>query len=377
MASPDVVVVGGGIIGCSVAWHLARAGARVAVVERGRVGGQASGAAAGMLAPISEAEGPGAFLELGLRSLAMFPAVAEELREETGIDVEYVRSGLLRVALDEAEAEALARRVAWQREAGLAVRWLDAAEARAVEPAAGEVAAAAWYAEEHHVFSPRLVQAFAMAAARRGVRFLEGTEVAGFLTEGDRVTGVRLAGGGVESLAAGHVVVAAGAWTGLCGRWLAAALPVAPVRGQIIALQQLPPALKGIVFSDRGYAVAKVDGTVVVGATEDRAGFDNRVTAAGVAYLSALAPRLGAGLEAAFFRHAWAGLRPWSADGLPLVGPVPGWRGVTVASGHYRNGILLSPVTGRMVADALGGGAPWPAALDPGRFAGSVARAAV
>ncbi len=378
MASPDIVVVGGGIIGCSIAWHLARAGIRVAVVERGRVGGQASGAAAGMLAPISEADGPGPFLDLGLASLAVFPEVAGQLREETGIDVEYVPSGLLRVALDEAEAVALAARVAWQREAGLSVEWLDGAGARAVEPAVGEVTAAVYYPQEHHVFSPRLVQAFAMAAARRGVRFLEGVEVTGFVTDGDRVLGVRVAGApDGETLAAGQVVIAAGAWTGLCAAWLGVALPVTPVRGQIIALQQLPPAPGRIVFSDRGYAVAKVDGTVVVGATEDRAGFDSRVTAAGVAYLAALGPRLAPTLEAACFRHAWAGLRPWSADDLPLIGPVPGWRGVAVAAGHYRNGILLSPVTGRLVADALTGAAPWPVAFAPGRFSGVPTRAAV
>lgn len=359
---PDVIVVGGGIIGCAVAYHLACEGAQVAVIERHRAGGQASGAAAGMLAPFSEAHDAGPFLALGRQSLALMPALAARLREETGIDVEHVPSGLLRVALDEEEADDLARRLAWQREAGVAVERLDGPAARALEPGLPEtVRAALYYPEEHHVFSPHLVRALALAAAARGAAFLEGTEATGLLAEGCRVRGVSLCGEGAgvvpggERLEGGHVVLATGAWTAVWGPRLGVDLPVYPVRGQIIALEQAPLPVRRIVFSARGYAVPKVRGTVVIGATEDRAGFDNRVTAAGLATLAGLAPQLVPALERAYFHHAWAGLRPWSATGLPLIGPVPGWEGITVAAGHYRNGILLSAVTGRAVAALLSG----------------------
>lgn len=365
---PDVVVVGGGIIGCAAARELAGRGLAVTVVERRRVGGQASGAAAGMLAPWSEAEEPGPFLDLGREALAGFAAEAEALREETGVDPQFVASGLLRLALDEDEAERLRRRLSWQRALGARAEELGPAEARALEPALPEgLVAAAFYAEEHHVYSPSLVAAVAMSAARRGVRFLEGVEAVALHRAGGRVAGVRLAGADAGLLPAGCVVLAAGAWTGLLAREAGVPLPVEPVRGQIIALFQRPPCFRRTLFAEAGYAVAKVDGTVAVGATEDRAGFDDRVTAGGVARLADVALRLAPGLDRAAFRHAWAGLRPWSPDGLPLVGPVPGADGLVVAAGHHRNGILLSLLTGRLVAEGVTRGL-WRAALRPERF---------
>lgn len=355
----DFVVVGAGVIGLSVAYHLAKQGAGVAVVERGRVGGQASGAAAGMLAPLSEAHGPGPFFDLAMAGLAVFPEFAAELHDESGIGVEYLTSGLLRVAMDEEGEAALRERVAWQRSAGFAVDLLDGRAACEAEPGLNPaVRAAAWYPAEHHVYSPRFVRALAAAAARRGVRFVEGAEVAEFVTAGGRVAGVRVAGSGLEfeEINAGHVVIAAGAWSAQLGRRLGVELPVFPCRGQILALRPKTPSFRRIVFTDGGYALTKADGTVVVGATEEPAGFDNRVTASGLAYLTRMAATLSPELSEAAFRHVWSGLRPGSADTLPVIGRLPGWEGVSVATGHYRNGILLSVITGRLVAALLAGG---------------------
>jgi len=368
-ARPDVVIVGGGIIGCSLAFHLARRGARVVLVERGRIGTQASAAAAGLLVPLAEARGPDAFLDLALESLRRYPGFAEELGDLSGVDVELVPTALLRVALDGAESAELHRRLAWQLALAPGAVWLDAAQVRGYEPAVGpEVIGALYYPDALHVSAPRVVAALARAAARAGAELREGVEATGFLHERARVTGVRLADG---TLSAGHVVIASGAWAARAGGWLNFSLPVFPVRGQIVALRALPAPITHILFSAIGYLVAKPDGTVLVGATEEDAGFAADVTAAGLAALLAAVARLVPGLQAAPFVRAWAGLRPGSPDRLPLLGPLPGWSQISVASGHFRNGILLAPATGALMAEAiLSGGLPDRLRpFDPGRFA--------
>lgn len=366
--APDVAIVGGGVIGCAIAYQLVSAGATVTVCERGQVGGQASGAAAGMLAPLAECRAPSPFLDLASASLQRFPALAERLRAETGLDIELVRSGLLRVAVSDDEAEELRRALAWKQAAGYSVEWLDAAGARECEPSLGpNVVGAVWSPAEQHVASPRLVAALAQAAGRAGAQFRLGTPVGEFLRQGDRIAGVVTADG---SLPAGHVVVATGAWTGLLGQRLDLNLPVAPIRGQILALETLPQPLHHIVYAKAAYFVPKPDGSVVVGATEDAAGFDARVTVQGLSrLLNAVAPLLP-GLAGAAFGRAWAGLRPHAPDHWPLLGPAPGLRNLTVASGHYRNGILLSPITGELIADLVltGRAEPLLSAFDPGRF---------
>jgi len=349
--APDVVVVGGGAIGCSAAWHLARAGVSVTLLERGELAGQASGAAAGMLAPYGEADGAGPFLDWGLRSLARFEGLAHELREDSGVDPEFVRSGILRVATDAAAAEALQRR---GREHGDALEWLAPEELRSLAPSVTHAAEGAlWSETEAHVRSPLLTRAFARAAEARGARVEEGIPVVGLRREGGRVVGVETPTG---SRPAGAVVLCAGSWTGSAGSWLAPefVVPIAPVRGQIVSLEAPPQSFSTIVWGAGGaYLVPKLDGTIVVGATTERVGFDRRVTAAGVSDLLQAAQALVPQLAGAGFRGAWAGLRPESPDGLPLVGPVPAVDGLLLAAGHYRNGVLLSPVTGQWIADGV------------------------
>ncbi|MBX5492458.1 MAG: glycine oxidase ThiO [Chloroflexi bacterium] len=346
--SPDVAIVGGGIIGCAIAWHLARAGARVTVVERGQVGAEASSAAAGMLAPLAEGITPGPFLDLLLASLARYPALADALRDEAGIDIELRTDGLLRLALTEQEAGVYRAALEWQRARGLPVQWLSASELRALVPAASPAALGAVLSlAEHQVNAPRLTAALATAAARRGVALLERTPAHGLLRQGQRVTGVRLAN---RALTAGHVVLAAGAWAGELAAWIDRPVPVAPVRGQMLALRPATPLFAHTLYGPRGYLVPKLDGTVYVGATVEEAGFDCRVTAAGLAQLLELAVRLAPPLADATFVRAWAGLRPGSPDHQPILGPVPGLEGVSLAVGHFRNGILLAPITGELLA---------------------------
>lgn len=350
--SADVLVVGGGVVGCSVAWHLAREGLSVTVLERGAIAGQASGAAAGMLAPLGEAESAGPFLEWGLRSLDRFESLAQELREVSGVDPEFVRSGILRVATDEAGAIELAR----QRErVGAELCWLSADELRRTAPLVTEAAhGALWSPREAHVRSPLLARAYARAAEACGARVEEGVPVMGLLRERSRVVGVETPDGVRPSA---WVVLCAGSWTRTAAAWIGPGIdvPITPVRGQIVALDAPPAGLASIVWGAGGgvYLVPKLDGSVVVGATSERVGYDRRVTADGVAGLLRSAAQLVPALGDASFRGAWAGLRPESPDGLPLVGPVPTVDGLLLAAGHYRNGVLLSPATGELVADGV------------------------
>ncbi len=369
---PDVLVVGGGVIGCAVAWALAERGLAVTLLERGALAGEASGAAAGMLAPFGEALGEGPFLRWALRALARFPSLAEQLRDASGVDPEYSASGILRVALEPDAARALEALAALPGADALAR--LEPREAFALAPGLSRaVVSAVFSPAEGHVRSPLLVRAYAGAAARRGARIETGAPVGGLVREGERVLGVETPDG---ARAAGAVVLCTGSGSRLASGWLGAGfeLPVAPVRGQIASLDAPSPPFGPILWSEGGvYLVPKRDGSVVAGATVERVGFDCRVTASGVAELLAGAARLVPALADATFRGAWAGLRPETPDGLPLIGPVPGAAGLYVAAGHYRNGVLLSPVTAELVADGLlGKGWREPAFL-PERFAGRTA----
>ncbi|HEY8491724.1 MAG TPA: FAD-dependent oxidoreductase, partial [Dehalococcoidia bacterium] len=228
----DVAIVGGGVIGCAVAYELARRGVRAVVLERGRVGAEASSASAGMLAPLTEASSLGPLVGPALAALERHRELAEAVREDAGIDVELRETGILRAAFDEAEAADLRERLAWQGGL-LPLYWLDGPAARAEEPALSpEVTAAVLSPREAQLNPGRLVEALAAAAVHRGATVEEGVEVDGLLTQGHRVTGVRA---GSRTWAAGTVVLAAGSWSGLYGSWLGLRLPVRPVKGQILA----------------------------------------------------------------------------------------------------------------------------------------------
>jgi glycine oxidase len=389
----DVIIIGGGAVGCATAWTLAREGLRVLLLERNDLASEASGAAAGMLAPLAEADSPGPFLRFGLESLRIYPDLCQELWDRSGIDPEYVRSGILRVARDEAEAETLrskADRLTSDFTASpsgtgndrgdpdaVALEWLDAGQARDVEPKLGPaLAGALWSPAEAQVRSPLLTRAYAGAAQSLGAQIELGVEVQGVLLDGERVVGVRSAQG---EWRAGAVVLCAGCWSGV---WLQAlraaggrlgrtpALSIEPERGQIAALEPRRPGLRSIVWAGSTYLVPKRDGSLVIGATQERVGFDKRVTSGGVEGLLAEAHRMIPALEASGFRWAWAGLRPMSADGLPSIGALPGLESLYVAAGHHRNGVLLSAITARLVRDAvMGKSLPEDAAaFDPARW---------
>ena len=368
MRGADVIVVGGGVVGCAVAYALARERLSVVLLEAEDIASGASGAAAGMLAPVSEAASPGPLLRLGLESLALFPALVAEVRERSGIDPELERSGCLRVAASEEEARAFRARD--RALPSLDLEWLDTETVRRLEPSlAPEIHGALLSPHEGHVRSSLLARALALAAVSLGADLRLGTPVRGLLRDGARVHGVETMAGRVEGatvvLCTGMEAAQSPAWLGRTGT-----LPIAPVRGQILSLAPRPPGLRMIVWGGSTYLVPRRDGSVVVGATEERAVFDHRVTAAGVAQLLGDAIRLVPALDDATFAGAWAGLRPATPDQLPMVGPWPGVDGLLLAAGHYRNGVLLAPLTAQLIAGlVLGKGMPEDAApLRPERF---------
>jgi glycine oxidase len=364
----DVVIVGGGVVGCAIACVLAGEGHAVALLERDAIAAHASRVAAGMLTPLA---GERDALPLGAEALAAFPEWVAELREGSGIDPGLVLSGLLRVARDEGEAAALRARAG--RLAAHGVAWLEAAQARAREPAlAPGIAGALWSPREGHVGAEALTAACARAAAARGARIEERSPVTEVRCEGGRASGVRTPRG---DWAARWVVLATGPWAGADARALGLpwAPPVEPVRGQIVALRPARPAPAAIVWDRSVYLVPRPDGRVLAGATEERAGFACRTTEAGVRGLVEAAAALAPGLAGAPLAGAEAGLRPATPDGLPCVGPAPGLDGLLLAVGHHRHGVLLSLPTARLVADRIAGRAPPAAAraFAPERFAGA------
>ncbi len=362
----DVVVVGGGVIGCAVAYYLAEAGVAVEVVERGEIGGEASGAAAGMLVHLDDALPSGSFRNLCADSVKMFPSLVRHLEAETGIDVEYLTTGMLVVADTEERARGLRELVRLSRESSPTLEWVEGEVLRRLEPGLSPALPGAVYsAEEHHVNPGRLTQALAQAAAAQGATLHLGESVSGLLTRGERVVGVRSAW---SRLAADHVVLAAGPWTRMLGEKLGVGVPTLPMRGQMIAYRS--SLVRNMVWGVDGYLVPKAGGFLFAGATVEDVGFRLRTTERGLSSMRRMARSLVPALRYAEVSSAWAGLRPGSADGMPILGPVPGWEGMTVATGHFRNGILLSPVTGRLIARSILNGRPSEALapFSPARF---------
>jgi glycine oxidase len=323
------------------------------LVERGELAAEASRAAAGMVAPQAETEHPGPLLRLGIESRRRYPDWVARVQREAGLDVEYRTDGILYLALDRADARLLAARARWQRRLGLRVLEVGAREARRL---AGPVlppriVLACHFPDDHRVNNERLVVAVAVAARRAGVTILEHTPA--LAVEGRRgaVTGVRT---GAGTIAAPVAVNAAGAWAAdirLPGELVPP--PVFPVRGQMLVLRGTPGALGSPLYTRRAYLVPRLDGRVLLGSTRERAGFDKRVTMGAAAQLLGAAATMAPGLAGLSLVEAYAGLRPGTPDGLPVLGAARDLRGLFYATGLYRSGILLAPAVAAAIADLI------------------------
>lgn len=366
----DLIIVGGGVIGLTIARALALRGLEVSLIERGDLGAEASFAAGGILGPQAEADCADDFFELACQSRDLYPALANTLLDEVGVDIELDTSGTLYLALTETDEVEVARRYDWQARAGLPVSLLSAYEARQLEPLVTEhVRSALLFPQDIQVDNRRLLTALIAANQRLGVQLATETTVESLQIVNGRVSGVVTSQG---SISAPRVVLAAGAWSSLVSSRQSELLPhvrIEPVRGQMVCLQTTPRAAQRILYSPRGYLVPRRDGRVIAGSTTEYAGYTKQVTAGGITEILNHAIEIAPGLSAAPINDAWSGLRPRSEDKLPVLGPCE-VDGLFYATGHYRNGILLAPITGQLLADAIVGNvvSPLLSRFTPHRF---------
>ena len=380
VAEAEAVIIGGGVIGCSIAYHLARRGRQVVVLDRGDVGSGSSGACD--KAAILQSKSPGIHLQLAMKSVAMF----EDLARELEADIQFSRAGGMVLIEDEQQLEVMNGFVERQREVGLDVEMLPAAEVRRRLPVASRhLVGATWSAIDAEVNPLHLTRALMNGARRLGARFMPGYNVTGLLFDGPRVCGATTAGGDVRGQ---WVVNAAGAWAPQIGRMAGVEIPIRPRRGQLLVSERMPRLIHGDVLCAR-YLVAKLgkavcggavnpgagqdsgrcgagdalgiglslcqtqSGNLLLGGCREFAGYDARNTYEALTAIARHAVRLVPGLRKVNFIRAFAGLRPYTPDGMPILGPVDGVPGLIMAAGHEGDGIALSPVTGRLIAELL------------------------
>jgi glycine oxidase len=372
--SADVVIVGGGVIGLTIARALVQRGVRdVCVVERASLGSEASFAAGGILAPQAEADSRDEFFELACRSRDLYPEFAEALREETSIDVELDSTGTLYVAFTEGDLREIESRFEWQSKAGLVVERLTPSEARELEPCISEtVRGALRFPRDVQVENRRLLNALVNSCAKQGVGIYAVTNCEILGIDRNRISGVRNRISGVQTsrgfVSCRTVIIAAGTWSNAIEN--SRTPKIEPIRGQMICFDAKPQLTRHVIYSPRGYLVPRQDGRLLAGSTSEHAGFTKQVTAGGLNQIIANAQEISPKILTLPVVDTWAGLRPRAPDGLPVLGPCGEIDGLFYATGHYRNGILLAPVTGELIAEAVVTGrvSPLLAAFSPNRF---------
>jgi glycine oxidase len=362
--STDVVIVGGGVTGCSIAYFLRKAGVKVMLIEREEIAAESSGAAAGLITQLGGLGGPPPFTALMLESWSLFATLIPELEDASGVDIGYRQTGCLRAVLHEDESEQMRKLVPFCQSIGIEMQWLTSQEAWEMTPMlTPQVLGAAYAPQAGSISAPAMTRAYAGAARNLGAAISEHLQVTGFTTHASRVTGVQTVGG--ETIACNHLVIAAGSWSRNCGAWLGVDIPVHPAKGQILALRQPELPLKHALMvggsemllkyglgSDL-FLIPKPDGTIYVGSTVEHVGFDTNLTVEGIAALLTGVMQIAPELQNAPIVKMWTGLRPWSADGYPILGLAPGWENVTVATGHGAIGFEASAVTGKVIAELV------------------------
>lgn len=347
----EALIIGGGIIGLSIARALVKKGfGRITVIERGEPGREASYAAAGMLAPQSESDSDDAMFRLCSKSRDLYPRFSRELLAETGIDIELEQSGTLVPAFDETDEKRASQTFAWQSAAGLEIEKLSAAEMLRAEPLLSpEIRGGLFFPNDWQVDNRKVVAALIEFAKRSAaIQMIENTAAHELIVRSGKCVGVRC---GSREFFADNVIIAAGAWTSFVkigGRELP--LDVEPVRGQMICFKPPERSFRRVIFSSKGYIVPRRSGRLVAGSTVEHCGFDDHTTDEGIEIIRRNSVRIAPFLDGLKTADSWSGLRPRTADGLPVIGKFSDIDGLFAATAHFRNGILLAPLTAEIIA---------------------------
>ena len=379
----DYAIIGAGVIGCSLARWLAGAGKRVALIDRAAPGTEASHAAAGMLAPSAEADNLTPLFSLATRSRSLYTNLAAELIAETGIDPQYRTDGTLLPFATSVARDHMLHTLSWQIAQGARVEQLSSNQLASREAALSptfpqgpsrEFGGALYLPDDHQVDNRLLMQALVSSCRLRGVDFVLGQSVSSIVVRKGGAIGVAIGPeNSSQTLTAGAIINASGAWAAQITGDGIPAIPVCPVKGHMLALRAPAGTLRHVIRTEDVYLVPRHDGRIIVGSTMEEAGFDKTVHAAPVARLQEAAQRLCPALASAERIEAWTGLRPATPDGLPVIGPLPERVGIAnywTALGHFRNGILLAPITAEVLTHwLLHGQPPFPMdAFLPDRF---------
>jgi len=352
-----VVVIGGGVIGGLTACYLKQRGADVTLLERGNLGRESSWAGAGILCPIHPWLYPDSFSELVNASLAMYPEFQRDIEAQTSIPIQRIESGLLIPCFADDKHDHWQAAIDWSERFGWQLQQLDTAETLRREPTLSpEISRSLYWPGVGQLRNPRLLQAVEKRMAQLGVEMVENAEVTGLLRSDGAVSGVLCADG--RTFGASQVLLAGGSWSGELARQMGFTLPVQPVKGQIVLLRGEPGAITAIVKHDDAYFVPRVDGRILVGASMEFVGFERGNTVEVVNSLLASMGRIAPGLAGFEVEQEWMGFRPGSPDGMPYLGPVESIPGLWVASGHYRNGVALAPITAELMSGWMMGETP-------------------
>ncbi|HEY0048840.1 MAG TPA: glycine oxidase ThiO [Pyrinomonadaceae bacterium] len=349
----EILIIGGGVIGLALARSLKKFGAgKITILERGKIGRESSFAAAGILAPQAETDKPDDFFYFCNESNKLYPQLAAELFDETGIDIELERSGTLYLAFTDEDVREINRRYAWQKGAQLAVEYLTAEEIRRSEPfISPDVREGLFFPNDRQVENRKLILALQKFAALNAIQIVENTEVKNLIVRNGRATGAETETG---FFSAETIILTSGAWTSLV-RLNDFDLPfkVRPIRGQMLSFQAAKRFFRHVIYSPRGYVVPRLDGRILTGATVEDVGFDKSVTEAGIDFLLEHVLEIAPSLANLEINDKWSGLRPFAADALPVLGALPETENLFAATAHFRNGILLAPMTAETLAGKI------------------------
>ncbi|PFA62178.1 glycine oxidase ThiO [Bacillus sp. AFS015802] len=348
----DVLIVGGGVIGCSILYQLSKRGKKGLLIEKKQLASRASKAAAGMLGVHTELNGGSPLYRLAQNSRNMYPDLAQELIEVAGMDIEYMENGMVKVARTEEEEQNLLS-AASEMDQDEGVEWLPSPKLSAFEPLLSKKATGGLFIpRDGNVSALKLTNALGLASVRLGAEVKEYTDVYDFIVEGSRITGVNTSLGPYY---ASEIVVAGGAWSQSLMQRIGVTLHAFPVKGECFSVKYSRKLVERTIFTEGCYIVPKAGGRFLIGATEHPHTFDETISVSGLMSLMKKATDLLPDLIHAEWEQAWSGIRPQTQGGLPIIGRIEKWEGLSVATGHYRNGILLAPITGVMMADLLEG----------------------